>query len=72
MHDHRRRSLAKACTWRVMSVTITTTLVYLFTGSLQLSVEIGAIDSTIKIFTYYYHERRWHRVQWGKELITTE
>jgi len=74
MHDpsQRRRSMAKACTWRVISVTITTTLVYLFTGNIQLSAEIGVIDSALKIFAYYYHERRWHRVQWGKELITKE
>jgi len=35
-----------------------------------LSISIGFVDTTIKIFTYYSHERLWNRVDFGR--TTTE
>lgn len=62
----RRRSLAKALTWRVISVTVTTTLVLALTGNVALSAAVGSIDSVIKLAAFYYHERLWHQIKWGK------
>lgn len=62
----RRRSMVKALTWRILSVAITTTLVLLLTGNIALSAAVGGIDSAIKLGVFYYHERLWHRIKWGK------
>ncbi len=64
--SRRRRSLAKACTWRVFSVPVTLGLVWIATGDLGLSASIGLVDSGIKLFAFYYHDRIWHKILWGK------
>lgn len=44
----------------------TTTLVYLYTGDLFLTLQVSAIEVTIKILFYYVHERVWGSVRWGR------
>jgi uncharacterized membrane protein len=66
MKDARRRSIAKALTWRVIATTTTMALAYAATGDLKLAGTIGALDVVIKLAFYYAHERAWGRVQWGK------
>ncbi len=42
-------------------------VVYFFTRELALSAGIGLADTTIKIFSYYSHERLWERIQFGRK-----
>lgn len=62
------RSIAKGITWRVIASVTTVALVYLFTGDLVLTLEIGALDVSLKLLFYYLHERAWIRVRWGREI----
>ena len=64
METH-KRSIVKAMSWRMIAVTITTLTVYFFTRDVILSVEAGLVDSAIKIFAYYGHERLWIKVRFG-------
>jgi adenylylsulfate kinase len=64
METH-KRSIVKAISWRIIALTITTLTVYLFTGDVVLSVGAGLVDSAIKIFAYYGHERMWIRIDFG-------
>lgn len=61
-----QRSLVKSLTWRAISVIVTMILVLLFTGNVALSAIIGGFDSVIKLGAFYWHERLWHQIQWGK------
>jgi sulfate adenylyltransferase large subunit len=60
------RSLAKAVIWRVAASAITILLVYVITRSLQVAISVAAAEIVIKTLTYYFHERMWMVVPWGK------
>lgn len=64
--ETKRRSFAKAISWRLLAVIITTTVVYLITGEIEFAVEIGAIDTCAKLLIYFGHERIWQRIPYGK------
>ena len=60
------RSFAKALIWRATASAITFLLVYLITGSSKLATSIAAAEIMVKILIYYFHERVWTIIQWGK------
>jgi uncharacterized membrane protein len=64
--ETKRRSFAKALSWRVFATTITTTVAYLVSGELSFALEIGAIDTVAKLGVYFMHERAWMRIPYGK------
>ncbi|OGV63118.1 MAG: hypothetical protein A2498_06475 [Lentisphaerae bacterium RIFOXYC12_FULL_60_16] len=60
-----RRSIVKALTWRLAGTLGTCLIGWWFTGSLRIALGISLIDSAVKIFGFYVHERAWHRIAWG-------
>ncbi len=70
MESH-KRSITKAMSWRIIALTITTLTVYFFTGDEVLSLGAGLVDSAIKIFAYYGHERLWIKVKFGLKRVGT-
>ncbi|MBU4459937.1 MAG: DUF2061 domain-containing protein [Verrucomicrobia bacterium] len=60
-----RRSIVKAVTWRLMGTVGTCLVGWWVTGSLRTGLGISLVDSAIKVFGFYFHERAWHRVTWG-------
>ena len=64
--ETRRRSLAKALSWRVLAWSITTCVAWMFTRQATFALTIGLIDSLIKIFVYYLHERTWMSIPYGR------
>lgn len=61
--DSRRRSLAKAISWRVIAACITGLVGYFMTDSATFGLTLGIADSAAKIFVYYVHERAWNRLR---------
>lgn len=59
MEKNKIRSLKKAISWRVIASVTTMIIAYLFTGSIEIALGIGAIESVLKIGLYYLHERLW-------------
>lgn len=65
--ESKRRSLAKALSWRVCALTITASVGYVLSGgSTSFALSLGLIDSAIKILAYYAHERAWISVNYGR------
>ena len=62
----KKRHLLKAVTYRVYSSSITFLISFLITGNCTVGLSIGVLDFTVKIFSYYFHERIWYRVNFGK------
>jgi uncharacterized membrane protein len=61
------RSLAKAVTWR-LTATIDTFLISLIvTGKVVIAGTIAATEIGTKILIYYFHERAWALVPWGRK-----
>lgn len=69
MKEKHARSVAKAFTWRVLATLTTAGLVYAFTGRLDITLGVGLLDVLLKIFFYYFHERLWDKIKWGKIAI---
>lgn len=66
MQESSRRSLVKAISWRLIAVVVTSSVAWAVTSEITLAAAIGVFDSVIKIGAYYFHERLWNRVTYGK------
>ena len=53
-------SLLKAFSWRVIATLATALVVFLLSGKIDLALEVGALEATLKIGLYYFHERTWN------------
>ncbi len=60
------RTITKTLSWRFVATLVTFTVAWLVTGKLTFAVEIGVADTLIKLGAYYFHERLWIRVKFGK------
>ena len=60
------RTITKTLSWRIVATLITFSVAWLVTGKLTFAVEIGVADTLIKLGAYYFHERLWIRVKFGK------
>ncbi len=67
MLESRSRSLAKALTWRTISLLITTGIAWKATRRFDLAAPVGLVDMTIKMGLFYMHERYWSRVTFGTQ-----
>ncbi|MFT6796630.1 MAG: putative membrane protein [Parvicella sp.] len=60
------RSVAKAISWRVIGTLDTLLISYLLTRKVALAASIASIDFVTKMFLYFFHERLWNKINWGK------
>ncbi|MGB3152823.1 MAG: DUF2061 domain-containing protein [Maribacter sp.] len=60
------RSIAKAVSWRVIGTLDTLLVSYLLTGEVAIAASIASIDFVTKMFLYFFHERFWNKINWGK------
>ena len=60
------RSIAKAVSWRVIGTLDTLLISYLLTGEVAIAASIASIDFATKMFLYFFHERIWNNISWGK------
>ena len=70
--ETRKRSIAKALSWRLIAVIITTVTTYLFTKETAIALGVGAVDSLVKLATYYGHERLWVRLSFGRRTVSKD
>jgi len=69
-HETRARSIVKALSWRVFATLITTGVVYAMTGRIDNALEIGVVDTLVKLGLYFGHERAWARINYGRYRYT--
>ena len=60
------RSLAKAVTWRFTATIDTFVISYIVTGKVVIAGTIAATEIFTKILIYYFHERAWALIPWGR------
>lgn len=63
------RSIVKTISWRTTGTIDTIVISFLITGKLDAAFAIGGIEVFTKIILYFFHERIWNKISWGK---TTE
>lgn len=60
------RSIVKAISWRVIGTLDTLVISYLLTGEVAIAASIASVDFITKMFLYFFHERLWNKINWGK------
>ncbi|APG66253.1 hypothetical protein LPB136_13095 [Tenacibaculum todarodis] len=60
------RSVAKAFSWRLIGTIDTLVVSYVLTGQIKLAASIASIDFITKLVLYFFHERIWNKIKWGK------
>lgn len=70
--EHRYRSLVKAISWRITGSADTFIVSYLITGKTALALSISGIEVITKMVLYYFHERTWNKLKFGKKKLEPE
>ncbi len=66
MIETKRRSLLKSIVWRIIATINGILGALLFTGNIEQSIKIGVFANITGFILYYFHERVWNRIKWGK------
>ena len=62
--EHPKRSIVKSISWRIIGTIDTIIISWLVTGTLKFS--IGVVELFTKMLLYFFHERLWDKIKWGK------
>ena len=66
--SHKKSSLAKTLTWRIIATSDTFLISWIITGAATLAGAIAGIEVVTKMFLYYLHERGWNKIKWAKQV----
>jgi uncharacterized membrane protein len=61
------RSLLKAISYRIISITADSIAAYFFTKDVLLSAGIVIFINSYSTILYYIHERIWANIHWGRK-----
>ncbi|MCX6777218.1 MAG: DUF2061 domain-containing protein [Candidatus Micrarchaeota archaeon] len=62
-----KRSLAKALTYRILIIILDFSIIYLFTGRVEIAFWFMVVSNVYTTIGYYAHERVWNKIRWGKD-----
>ncbi len=68
-YETQKRSILKALSWRTWATITTALIVFFFTGEFSLAVTVGLVEVFAKMALYFFHERMWQKVGWGKKDV---
>lgn len=63
------RSLIKTVSYRLLATLLTSLLVWIFAGKLQVALAVGGLDGVTKLVLFFMHERMWDRIRHGRREI---
>lgn len=64
--DTRKRSWTKSIVWRLIGIVLLGIIAYLVTGDWKEMSLITIMFHGLRLVLYYYHERAWERISWGR------
>jgi len=67
MRVTKSRSFVKAWSYRVFGTLTSFIVVYAITKEVMLSSLIAFWETVLKVGVYYWHERIWDKIQWGRK-----
>jgi len=62
----RTRSFVKSLSYRIWGTLSSWAVVYVITGKGSLATIIAFWETVLKVFIYYFHERAWNKITWGR------
>jgi uncharacterized membrane protein len=66
MSEKSYRSIAKSVSWRTIGTIDTFLISWIVTGKLDFALTIGGVEVFTKMTLYYFHERAWNRIHFGR------
>jgi uncharacterized membrane protein len=60
------RSVFKAISWRILGTFDTFVISWFMTGKVAVAGSIAGLEVVTKVAWYYFHERIWAAVSWGR------
>lgn len=66
--DGVKRSILKTISWRIIGTLDTFLIAYVITGTFKQAASIGGFELITKMILYFFHERGWNKIQWGKNI----
>lgn len=60
------RSFTKSLSYRIFGTLSSWAVVYVITGKGSLATLIAFWETVVKVVIYYYHERAWNNIHWGR------
>lgn len=61
------RSIVKSISWRILGTLDTICISWFVTGETSVAISIGSIELITKMLLYFFHERIWNSIKWGKK-----
>tara|TARA_R110002051_G_scaffold187560_4_gene257197 strand:+ start:1154 stop:1417 length:264 start_codon:yes stop_codon:yes gene_type:complete len=61
-----KRSIVKSISWRIIGTVDTILISWLVTGTAKVAFSIGLVELFTKMLLYFFHERAWNAINWGK------
>jgi uncharacterized membrane protein len=61
-----RRSIIKAITYRLVIIVLDFSIIFLFTGKVEIAISFMILSNIYTTLVYFFHERVWDNVEWGK------
>jgi uncharacterized membrane protein len=71
-HEKVSRSVIKAITFRLLILSVDAIVVYVLTRRIDLTVGLVVISNFYHTILYFFHERVWNNVKWGKHARVTK
>jgi len=68
-YETKKRSILKALSWRTWATITTAVIVFIFTGQFALALTIGFLEVFAKMVLYFFHERLWQKISFGKKEV---
>jgi adenylylsulfate kinase len=68
--DTHTRTILKTISWRFAATLTTIVIVLIFTGQIKLAFSVGGVGVVAKLILYFFHERIWNRIHFGRKKIT--
>lgn len=60
------RSFTKSLSYRIFGTLSSWAVVYVITSKGSLATLIAFWETVVKVVIYYYHERAWNKIRWGR------
>lgn len=60
------RSFLKALSYRIFGTLSSWAVVFIITGEGTLAALVAFWETVVKVFIYYWHERVWNFISWGR------
>ncbi|MCK0144627.1 DUF2061 domain-containing protein [Arenibacter sp. F26102] len=64
--ENPKRSIAKSISWRIIGTLDTILISWIVTGTLSVAFSIGVVELFTKMILYFFHERIWNKISWGR------